>query len=104
MLNGMPAASFASQGEQRMIVLAVDLALVEYIEETKRERPLFLLDDVLSELDREKQNRLLRRLMETGIQAIVTATELTDIAADIIGSARIFKVAQGTIKEEHHGQ
>jgi DNA replication and repair protein RecF len=104
LLNGMPAASFASQGEQRMIVLAVDLALVEYIEETKHERPLFLLDDVLSELDREKQNRLLRRLMETGIQAIVTATELTDIADDIIASARIFRVAQGTIKEEHHGQ
>jgi len=103
-LNGMPAATFASQGEQRMIVLAIDLALAEYIEETKRDRPLFLLDDVLSELDREKQNRLLHRLAESGIQAIVTATDLTDIADDIVRMARIFRVTNGTIKEEHHGQ
>jgi len=103
-LNGMPASSFASQGEQRMIVLAVDLALIDYVEETKKDRPVFLLDDVLSELDDEKQNRLLRRLMESGIQAVVTATSLTDIADEIIRAARIFKVINGNIKEEHHGQ
>jgi DNA replication and repair protein RecF len=103
-LNGMPAAAFASQGEQRMIVLAVDLALVEYIEEIRQDRPLFLLDDVLSELDHDKQNRLLRRLADSGIQAVITATALTEIADDIVKSARVFNVTNGTIKEEHHGQ
>jgi DNA replication and repair protein RecF len=103
-LNGMPAASFASQGEQRMIVLAVDLGLVDHIEGIRGDKPVFLLDDVLSELDRDKQNRLLRRLLETRIQAIVTATETTDIDEDILAASRIFRIAGGTIRGEHHGQ
>ncbi len=102
-LNGMAAASYASQGEQRMIVLAVDMALVEYIEEIKQDRPLFLLDDVLSELDRDKQNRLLRHLADSGIQAVITATTITEIEADIIRRAKIFTVVNGNIREEQHG-
>jgi len=99
-LDSKSAKGLASQGEQRMIVLAVDLAVVDYIFDLKNDKPIFLLDDVLSELDKEKQNRLLKYLISSGGQAIITSTELTDIENDILRQSRIYRVVKGYIKEE----
>jgi DNA replication and repair protein RecF len=96
------AKGLASQGEQRMIVLAIDLAVVDYIFNLKNDKPIFLLDDVLSELDQERQNRLLKYLISSGGQVIITATGLNEIDREIIRQSKIFKVAKGYIKEETH--
>jgi DNA replication and repair protein RecF len=63
---------FGSQGEQRLTVLALLLAEAEALGE-RRERPLLLLDDVLSELDRQRRGVLVERLRPLG-QSIITAT------------------------------
>jgi DNA replication and repair protein RecF len=63
---------FGSQGEQRLTVLALLLAEAEALGE-RRERPLLLLDDVLSELDRQRRGVLIERLRPLG-QSIITAT------------------------------
>jgi DNA replication and repair protein RecF len=102
LLSDKSAKGLASQGEQRMIILAIDLAVIDYIFDLKNDKPIFLLDDVLSELDQEKQNRLLRYLISSGGQAIITTTGLNEIENDILRQSKIFKVAKGYIKEETH--
>ena len=72
-LNGTDARAFASQGQQRSLALSMKLAEAEYSEKSTGERPVLLLDDVLSELD---ENR--KRFVLTGItrgQVIITACE-----------------------------
>ncbi len=99
------AKGVASQGEQRLMVLAVNLALIDYISKQKNDKPIFLLDDVLSELDSEKQNRLLRFILNKGGQTIITATGLPGIENDILQQSKLFRVVKGYIKEDmHHGQ
>jgi DNA replication and repair protein RecF len=65
--------SYGSQGEQRTTVLALVLAEAELIADRRGVPPLLLLDDVFSELDRDRRERLLRRLPEAG-QTVITAT------------------------------
>jgi len=99
------AKGLASQGEQRMIILAIDLALIDYIFDQKNDKPIFLLDDVLSELDTEKQNRLLKYLLSTGGQSIITATGVLEVNQEILKQSKVFRVVKGYIKEDlKHGQ
>ena len=64
---------YGSQGQQRLAVLALLLAEATALSERRGEPPLLLLDDVLSELDAERREVLLKRL-PPGVQAVVTAT------------------------------
>ena len=73
LLNGEDARSFASQGQQRTIVLSMKLAEAQMFESKLDEAPVLLLDDFLSELDENRQTFLLERLEE--IQAIITCCE-----------------------------
>jgi len=73
-LDGRPARAFASQGQQRSIVLAVKVAEVRLHRLAAGEEPVLLLDDVLSELDRPRQAALLAVLAEEGadLQTLLT--------------------------------
>lgn len=78
-LGGLPARTHASQGEQRTLALAMRLALHQMQTDIHREVPLLLLDDVLSELDAQRSERLIEALPAG--QAIVTsATPLPEVA------------------------
>jgi DNA replication and repair protein RecF len=80
-LDGRPARGTASQGQQRSIVLACKLAEVRYLQDSAGVAPVILLDDVLSELDRERRGRLLALLASGAHQVLVTTTEpLTEVA------------------------
>ncbi|MBU1144455.1 MAG: DNA replication/repair protein RecF [Firmicutes bacterium] len=94
------AKNHASQGEQRMIVLALNMALGEMVFLLKKERPIFLLDDVFSELDAKRQNKLIDYLLQSNEQTIITTTSINEIKENILKQAKIFKVTQGYIKEE----
>ncbi|MFI3283567.1 MAG: DNA replication/repair protein RecF [Erysipelotrichaceae bacterium] len=72
-LNGHLVHEYASQGQRRMIVLALKLALVKYIQDMKKDSPILLLDDVLSELDLEHQ-QLLFKIIPKNTQTIITTT------------------------------
>ncbi len=69
------ARAYASQGQQRSLVLALKLAQVEVVFETTGQYPLFLLDDVMSELDAQRRSRLLG-LVACGVQTLVSTTNL----------------------------
>lgn len=96
MLNGHEAKSYASQGQQRSIVLSLKLAELEIMTKRTGESPILLLDDVLAELDVKRQNRLLESI-EDGVQAFVTTTHLSDFSAGWIEGAQILSVRQGKV-------
>jgi DNA replication and repair protein RecF len=91
-LNGMNAKYFASQGQQRSIALAMKLAEGELSKQESGEYPVFLLDDVLSELDRERKKYILSELH--GRQVIITTCDENDFKD--ISNARKIYVENGT--------
>ena len=77
-LNGKDASKYCSQGQKRIMILALKMSIVQLIYQTKREYPVLLLDDVFSELDLNKRKGLIK-LLPTTVQTIVTTTDLDDI-------------------------
>lgn len=78
-LDGNDASLFASQGQQRSIVLAWKLAEVDFVRSTVGQTPLLLLDDVMSELDVSRRELLMNSLGDD-VQAVLTATDLEPFA------------------------
>ena len=74
LLNGKPGRLYASQGQQRSLVLSLKLAELELIRQEKGEYPLLLLDDVLSELDRFRRDYLIKFIDSSHIQTLITMT------------------------------
>lgn len=74
-INQTPARQYGSQGQQRTLVLALKLAELKLIEEVVGEPPLLLLDDVLAELDPNRQNQLLDTIQDR-FQTLITTTHL----------------------------
>lgn len=95
-INQTPAREYGSQGQQRTLVLALKLAELELIESVIGETPLLLLDDVLAELDLQRQNQLLNAIQDR-VQTIVTTTHLGSFDAKWLNSARIFQVEGGKV-------
>lgn len=93
LLNGKDASQFASQGQQRSIVLALKIALLQYIYQEIGEYPVLLLDDVLSELDTSRQNLLLN-LVSDDIQTFITTTSIEGIEHEVIKKAKKIEIKQ----------
>ena len=96
MINNTPAREYGSQGQQRTLVLALKLAELELLESVIGEPPLLLLDDVLAELDLQRQDHLLNAIGDR-VQTIITTTHLGSFDAQWLNSARIFQVESGKI-------
>ncbi len=79
LLNGFDLKKYASQGQLRTFLIALKIALQKFVRYLTGEKPLFLLDDLFSELDRTRVERVLELLQGEG-QAIITVTESRDIS------------------------
>ena len=97
MINGNDARKYASQGQQRSCVLSLKLAEIEIVKRSKKENPVLLLDDVLSELDSNRQNYLLNSIYDT--QTIITCTGLDDFVKNRFKINRVYEVMQGQVFE-----
>lgn len=95
-INEIDAKKFASQGQQRTIVLALKLAELEIIKEKLATPPVLLLDDVLAELDVNRQNYLLNTI-ESDIQTIITCTDTKAFSGDFLKTLQIVKIEQGAV-------
>lgn len=97
LINDMETRVYGSQGQQRTAALAAKLAQVNIICEEKGTKPVLLLDDVLSELDKPRQNHLFNYIMD--IQTIITATGAVDILNKLknFKNIKVFEVKNGEI-------
>ncbi|MDD6097032.1 MAG: DNA replication/repair protein RecF [Firmicutes bacterium] len=96
-INGKDARKFGSQGQQRTIALCMKLAEVRIARDVLMENPVLILDDVLSELDIERQKFLLKEIDD--VQLFITSTELGDEMISEMKDASIFNVSCGNITE-----
>ncbi|MFB8787972.1 MAG: DNA replication/repair protein RecF [Potamolinea sp.] len=97
-INNTPAKSYGSQGQQRTLVLALKLAELKLIEEVVGEPPLLLLDDVLAELDLNRQNQLLDAIQDR-FQTLITTTHLGAFDSQWLKSSQILSVHAGQISD-----
>ncbi len=97
--NDQEARFFCSQGQQRAIILAFKMAQIRLHYRAHKEFPILLLDDVLSELDREKQMRFVNYLLATEAQIFLTTTDATSIPQ--VASRAVFEVKNGKFVESN---
>lgn len=90
-LNGRPAADFASQGQQRSIVIAYKLSELKLVEQLTYQKPLLLLDDVMSELDATRRETLTRYVSEA-VQTFITTTNLDYFNPELLEGANIIRL------------
>lgn len=95
-INHTTARQYGSQGQQRTLVLALKLAELKLIETVIGEPPLLLLDDVLAELDLNRQNKLLETIQDH-FQTLITTTHLGSFDAQWLKSSQILTVTAGHI-------
>lgn len=95
-INGNDASKFASQGQQRTIVLALKLSELDIITDKTGDEPLLLLDDVLAELDDIRQNYLLKSI-KPEIQTIITSVDTLLFDEEFLDSVIIFNIEQGRL-------
>lgn len=92
-INGISARSFGSQGQKRSVALAVKLAEAEVIRKKTGECPVILLDDVMSELDKTRQNFILNHI--DGMQSFLTCCDESNI--ENLKSGKKFTVRNGGV-------
>lgn len=93
-INNLDTRYYASQGQQRTVALVLKLSLMEVIRDEISEYPILLLDDVLSELDDYRQNKLLDIIQK--YQTIITCTKIPEV--DIEYS--VIKIKNGNVIKE----
>ncbi len=87
---------YGSQGQQRTAALSLKLSEIELVKKLTKDVPILLLDDVLSELDSNRQNYLLSSIGD--IQTIITCTGLEEFVNNRFELDRVFKVTDGKVK------
>jgi len=89
-------ANYGSQGQHRSVVLSLKLAEIKLIENITKESPILLLDDVMSELDNDRQLKLLETISQE-IQTFITTTSLDGIKQQFINEPVVIPIEKGTI-------
>jgi len=95
-INDIEAKKFASQGQQRTIVLSLKLAELELVKQKIDDTPVLLLDDVLAELDNIRQNYLLNAI-GTETQTIITSVDTLQFDEEYLKDVEIFKISEGKL-------
>ena len=95
-INNNDATKYASQGQQRTIVLALKLAEIKLIKEKLGESPILLLDDVLAELDDLRQNYLLTTI-ENDTQTIITSVDTLLFDENFLNDVKIHSIKNGQL-------
>lgn len=98
-LNDKQATSFASQGQQRSLVLSMKLAELKLVADSLKEPPVLLLDDVLAELDLNRQS-LLMSLIRNDMQTIITTTHISGFRPEWLEKAAFIYVKEGSLERQ----
>jgi DNA replication and repair protein RecF len=98
MLNGLDARKYGSQGQQRTIALSLKMAEIKLVKKITKDNPVLLLDDVMSELDSNRREALIKEIKD--IQTIITCTGYDDFIKEQIVINNVYNVTNGTITKE----
>ena len=98
LINETDIRKYGSQGQQRTSALSLKLAEIDLVKQLIHDTPVLLLDDVLSELDSNRQNYLLNSIHD--IQTIITCTGLDEFVKNRFHINKVFFVREGTIAEQ----
>jgi DNA replication and repair protein RecF len=98
-VNGIDIRKYGSQGQQRTAALSLKLSEIELVKRISKDTPVLLLDDVLSELDSNRQNYLLNSIGD--IQTIISCTGLDEFINNRFEINKIFKVTNGVVACEN---
>ena len=96
-IDELDAKNYGSQGQQRMCVLCIKFAELEVFNDTKKEYPILLLDDMFSELDNVKKNKIVEYL-NNDIQVFITSTDINDIDKKLLKKAKIYNIKDKKIE------
>jgi len=99
-VNDIDIRKYGSQGQQRTSALSLKLAEIEIVKKSIHNTPVLLLDDVLSELDSNRQNYLLNSISD--IQTIITCTGLEEFVKNRFHINKVFRVVNGEIYENEN--
>ena len=102
LLNGNDISSYGSQGQMRIAILSVKLSEIDIIFNKFGEYPVILLDDIFSELDVDKRNKLIKYL-NCDKQVIITTTDIENINEELVNNAKLFKIDNGKVIETREG-
>ncbi|WP_227763579.1 DNA replication/repair protein RecF [Zhaonella formicivorans] len=97
-INGINARVYGSQGQQRTAALSLKLAELEFMFAETGEYPVLLLDDVLSELDKNRREQLLATVSDK-VQTFITCTETNYLSQALLNKADIYQVVKGNLKK-----
>lgn len=94
-VNDVDIRHYGSQGQQRTAALSLKLAEIELLKIMTKEKPVLLLDDVLSELDKKRQQSLLESISD--IQTLITCTGVEDFIKSSLNINKLYNVENGKI-------
>ena len=98
-IEGNDIKIYGSQGQQKLAFIALKFSEIPIFEEKTATKPIILLDDIFSELDKTKKNRLIQYI-DKDYQVIITSNDTKDISKKILINANIFKIQDGKIIEK----
>ena len=98
-VDGIDIRKFGSQGQQRTAALSLKLSEIELVKMLTKDKPVLLLDDVLSELDKHRQNYLLDSIDD--IQTLITCTGVDEFVNHRFSINKIFYVHEGQVRNEN---
>lgn len=98
-IGNVDIRKYGSQGQQRTAALSLKLSEIELVKKITKDTPILLLDDVLSELDSNRQNYLLNSI--GNIQTIITCTGLDEFVNNRFEINKVFKIINGTVSNDN---
>ena len=90
---------YGSEGQQKNAIIAYKLAELEIFKQIKDDYPILILDDLFSELDKNKINNILN-LISDDIQTFITTTEIDKVNQAIIDKCKLFELVDGRVRED----
>jgi DNA replication and repair protein RecF len=90
-MNDLDAKEYASEGQSRLICIAIKLALKEYIKEVSKKDVILLLDDVFAALDKTRIEKLVDYI-NNSYQAFITTTSVLEIPDELLKNALVIRL------------
>ena len=98
-LNNVDMKVYSSQGQQRMAIIAFKISELNYYKKVIGSYPVLLLDDIFSEIDIKKRNKIIN-FLKKDIQTIITTTDINDISKKLLDNAVIYNISNKKITKK----